>query len=344
MRKFNIRLPLILWSWFSLQLAAPVMAAKIDCGPVTNTSTDIPRTAGIGTNPAGTGGHSVGAGLAAVGSMSSPISVRVQPYTGPNAWMPLLQNGEIEFGILNNLDAQMAHTGTGNYEKPAPAIRVVSGGVFPFTIGWIVRDRSDIKETKDQKGKRMAWDYGGHAITQTLQLIFLEAGGVKSTDLVQVRVSNVVDGARGVGDGKIDVAQGAIGTGYVEEANSVEPVRFLSLPNTDHAKAVLAKHGISLVKADPATGIKGDTYVMGYPLHIVGSTKVSERTVYTLLKSWWENLSDLQTKHPLLKRWTKENQALTNFTIPYHPGAIRFYKEVGVWTSAHDAHLKKICQ
>ena len=346
MENRNIRFgtSLILWAWFSLYLAAPVMGAKIDCSPVTNTNNDLPRTAAIGTNPAGTGAHSLGSGLAAVGSNATPIPLRVQPYNGPNAWMPLLQGGEIEFGIMNILDAQMAQTGTGNYKKPNPGVRVVSGGVFPFTVGWFVRDRSDIKETKDLKGKRMAWDYGGHAITQTLQLIFLEAGGVKPTDLIQVPVSNINDGARGVVEGRIDVAETGIGIGLVEEMNAAEPVRFLSLPNTDRAKTVLAKSGVTLVKSDPATGIKGDTYVIGYPLHLVGSTKVSERAVYTLVKAWWENLSELQTKHPLFKKWTKEMQALTNFTIPYHPGAIKFYKEVGVWTPAHEAHLKEICQ
>ena len=346
MENRNIRLAtsLILWAWFSLFLTAPLLGANIVCCPVTITFNEFPRTAAIGTNPAGTGAHSLGSGLAAVGSTATPISVRVQPFNGPNAWMPLLQSGEIEFGIMNILDAKMAQTGTGNYKRPTPEVRVVSGGVFPFTVGWFVRDKSDIKETKDLKGKRMAWDYGGHAITQTLQLIFLEAGGIKPTDLIQVRVSNINDGARGVVEGRIDVAETGIGIGLVEEVNAAEPVRFLSLPNTDTAKAILAKSGVSLVKSDPTTGIKGDTYVIGYPLHLVGSTKVSERAVYTLVKAWWENLSELQTKHPLFKKWTKEMQALTNFTVPYHPGAIKFYKEVGVWTPVHESRMKEICQ
>lgn len=336
----------ILWilAWASLNQARPVLGAKIDCGPVTNKGSDLPRIAAIGTNPAGTGAHAIAASLAAVGSKATPISVRVQPYNGPNAWMPLLHSGELEFGIMNILDSYMAMTGTGNYEKPFPSVRVVSGGVFPFTIGIIVRDKSDIKQFTDLKGKRVAWDYGGHAINQTWVNVMLEGSGVKTTDVVQVRVSNLNDGVRGVAEGKVDASITGIGIAIVEEANAAEPIRLLSMPNTDSAKAVLAKYGASIVKQPPATGVKGDTYVVGYPLHLVGSTKVSERTVYALVKAWWENMAELQTKHPLFKQWTKETQAITNFTVPYHPGATKFYTEMGVWTAKHDAHQKEICQ
>jgi TRAP-type uncharacterized transport system substrate-binding protein len=36
-------------------------------------------------------------------------------------------------------------------------------------------------------------------------------------------------------------------------------------------------------------------------------------------------------------------QAITNFTVPYHSGAVKFYKEAGVWSAKHDARTKEIC-
>jgi TRAP transporter TAXI family solute receptor len=317
--------------------------AKLDCGPVTNKSSDLPRTAAIGTNPAGTGAHALGSGLAAVASKATPISGKVQPYNGPNAWMPLLQNGELEMGIINILDSHMAATGTGNYKKAFPSVRVISGGVFPFTAGLLVRDKSDIKRVSDLKGKRMAWDFGGHAINQTWQNAMMEMEGVKPTDVTQVRYSNLNDGIRGVVEGKNDATISALGIGIVEEVNAMEPIRFLNLPNTENSNKILSKYGASVVKADPATGVKGETHVIGYPLQLVSSTQVNDKTIATLLKAWWDNIAELQTIHPLFKRWTKETQAIINFTVPYHSGAIQFYKEVGVWTPKHDARMKEIC-
>ena len=146
-----------------------IAAAKLDCSPTAEKSTALPRTVTIASNLAGTGAHALAAGLSAVASRVTTMSAKVQPYNGPNAWMPLLEDGEVEFGIINILDSNMAATGTGNYKKAYPTIRIVAGGVFPFTGSIMVRDKSEIKSAADLKGKRMAWDFGGHAITQTWQ-------------------------------------------------------------------------------------------------------------------------------------------------------------------------------
>jgi TRAP transporter TAXI family solute receptor len=318
-------------------------AAKLDCGPAIDKSETLPRSMAIGTNPAGTGAHAMGAALAAVTSKATGITGKVQPYNGPNAWISLLDSGELEFGVINILDAKMAATGTGNYKKPYRSIRVAAGGVFPFTAGLVVRDKSDIKQISDLKGKRMAWDFGGHAINQTWQNAMMAMGGVKAGDVTQVRFSNLNDGVRGVAEGKVDASISALGIGLVEEVNAMEPVRFVNLPNTEAANKILAPYGANVVKADPGTGVKGETHVIGYPLHLVTSSKLSEKAVYTIVKAWWDNLAELQTLHPLFKRWEKGHQALTNFTVPYHPGAVKFYKEAGVWTAKHDARAKEIC-
>ncbi len=146
-----------------------IAEAKLDCSPTAEKSIALPRTVAIASNLPGTGAHALASGLSAVASKVTTMSAKVQPYNGPNAWMPLLEQGEIEFGIINILDSNMAATGTGNYKKAYPTIRIVAGGVFPFTGSIMVRDKSEIKRAADLKGKRMAWDFGGHAITQTWQ-------------------------------------------------------------------------------------------------------------------------------------------------------------------------------
>jgi TRAP transporter TAXI family solute receptor len=339
----NCFIMVLLTGLSTLSQGAAGAASKLQCNLPTDQSASLPRTVAIASNLPGTGAHALASGLAAVASKTTPISAKVQPYNGPNAWMPLMESGEVDFGIINILDSHMAATGTGNYKKAYPMIRVVSGGVFPFTGSLMVRDKSEIKQPADLKGKRIAWDFGGHAITHTWQMAALEVAGVKPSDLVQVRFSNLNDAIRAVPEGRVDVTFAAIGIGINEEANATEPIRFLSLPDNDNSNKILARYGASIVKQEPAAGIRGDTRVIGYPLHLASSTNVSDRTVSTLLKVWWDNLAELQTIHPQFKKWTRDVQAITNFTVPYHPGAVKFYKDAGVWSSKHDARAKEIC-
>ena len=341
-RLFSAAMPLALLL-LALALVADPAAAKLDCSATSNTSIALPRTVAIASNLPGTGAHALASGLSAVASKVTTMSAKVQPYNGPNAWMPLLEEGEIEFGIINILDSNMAATGTGNYKKAYPTIRVVAGGVFPFTGSIMVRDKSEIKTGADLKGKRMAWDFGGHAITQTWQNAAMEVLGLKPSDVQQVRFSNLNDAIRGVPEGKVDATFAAIGIGINEEANAMEPIRFLNLPNSAAANKILAKYGGAIVKQETTAGIRSETTVIGYPLHLASSTKVSDKTVATLVKAWWDNLGELQSIHPQFKKWTKDVQAITNFTVPYHTGAVKFYREVGVWSAKHDARTKEIC-
>ncbi|HEX6801004.1 MAG TPA: TAXI family TRAP transporter solute-binding subunit, partial [Candidatus Binatia bacterium] len=172
----SLALSLLLLPGMSLR---GIAEAKLDCSPTANSNIALPRTVAIASNLPGTGAHALASGLSAVASKVTTMSAKVQPYNGPNAWMPLLEEGEVEFGIINILDSNMAATGTGNYKKAYPTIRIVAGGVFPFTGSIMVRDKSEIKTGNDLKGKRMAWDFGGHAITQTWQNAAMEVLGVK---------------------------------------------------------------------------------------------------------------------------------------------------------------------
>ena len=255
-----------------------------------------------------------------------------------------MESGEVEFGIINILDSYMAATGTGNYKKPYPTIRVVAGGVFPFTAGLIVRDKSEIKQISDLKGKRMAWDYGGHAINQTWQLAVMEAGGLKPSRHRSGEESRTSTTASALCP-KAKSMRRLLPSASVSTRRPTRWSRsdFSAYAISKGANKILAKYGASVVKSEPAAGIKGDTYVIGYPLQLVSSAQVNDRTISVMLKAWWDNLPELETIHPLFKKWKKEHQALTNYTVPYHSGAVKFYQEAGVWSAKQEARAKEIC-
>ena len=63
----------------------------------------------------------------------------------------------------------------------------------------------------------------------------------------------------------------------------------------------------------------------------VAREDISEAAVYALTKALWERNSEL-VKKPGLFEWTKDKFLTKEPRLPYHPGAIKFYKEKGLWT------------
>ena len=73
----------------------------------------LPTSVTVGTNPAGTVFFAVAGGLAKVISDTTPFQSVVQPYTGTSTFLPLLDNGELDFGVINAVDMATLLPGTG---------------------------------------------------------------------------------------------------------------------------------------------------------------------------------------------------------------------------------------
>jgi len=69
---------------------------------------------------------------------------------------------------------------------------------------------------------------------------------------------------------------------------------------------------------------------------------VPDAVVEAALKAIWENTDKLAPIHPLFKEWTRERAVDPEVTIPFHPGAVRFYKERKVWTADMDSFQQKL--
>ena len=61
-----------------------------------------------------------------------------------------------------------------------------------------------------------------------------------------------------------------------------------------------------------------------------------------MLKAVWENTDKMLPVHPHFREWTHARAVDPDVTIPYHTGAIRFYKERGVWTPAMEQAQQKL--
>ena len=73
-----------------------------------------------------------------------------------------------------------------------------------------------------------------------------------------------------------------------------------------------------------------------------GGKNISPANLEAALKALWDNESQLAPIHPMLKEWTRDRAAGADVTIPYHPAAIRFYRERGVWKPEMDQAQQRL--
>jgi TRAP transporter TAXI family solute receptor len=311
----------------------------------------LPKAVTIGSNPPGTGYYAVASGLAKVVSQGTGMQMSVQPHSGTSTMLPLLNSGEMEFGTINAVDVGLAYRGPSykiggrNPFQYSPNVRVIQRG-SPLLVGLLVRKDSPIKNVTDVKGKRMTGEYPAHLAVWYNMFGHLASAGLTWNDVKVVPVPAVNDGVDALVQGRADVTEHALGAAKTKEADTAIGVRHVSIDCSAEGQARLKKavpgyYG-RVVKAGTATAVVEDTCFLAYDTYLVASKLVPDHVVEATLKAISDRVEELHPVHPLLKEWTRERFVDPEPTLPYHPGAIRYYKDKGVWSAAMDQVQQKL--
>lgn len=305
----------------------------------------------IGTNPPGSVFYAVGSGLAKVVSDVGKVKMAVQPYSGSSTFIPLLNSGEMEFGVVNVVDMALTYRGPNfkiggrNPFPHAPNVRLVMRG-SPLLVGLIVRKDSPIKTVHDIKGKRMTGEYPAHLAVWYNMFGHLASAGLTWNDVKVIPVPAINEGMDALVQGRADVTEFALNGAKVKEADAAIGVRHISIDCSPEGEARLRKavpgYYPRIVKAGTATGVVEDTCVIAYDLYLATGKSVSEAVVEAALRAIWDNVDKLPALHPVFREWARERAVDPDVTIPYHPGAVRFYKERGAWKPEMDQVQQKL--
>jgi len=312
----------------------------------------LPPSVTIGTNPAGTVFYAVSAGLAKVISGAGPMQSIVQPYTGSSTFLPLLDSGELDFGIINAVEMNLGYQGPAKLKiggkNPLPHVpntRLIMRG-SPLSVSLVVKKDSTMKTVHDVKGKRVTGEYPANIAIWYHIFAGLASAGMSWDDVKVVPVPAVNDGVDALVQGRAEVTNHAIGAAKVKEADAAVGVRYLSLDCTPQGDARARKavpgYSITTVKSGASTGIVGDTCVLSYDIYWVGHKGLSNEVVNHSLKAIWDNVDKLPPLHAQFQEWTRERAASADVTIPYHPAAVQFYKEKNLWNAKMDEAQKRL--
>ena len=300
----------------------------------------VPRSASVATHAMGSLYNAIGTGIATVVSRHSPITVRVQPFAGPPAWLPSMDKGDTDMGVLTSADAVTSYKGIIHYKRPFKNTRILLVG-GALQLSFYVRNDSPVKTIADLKGKRVPTDFPGIPIVALSGMAGLASAGLTYKDVIKVPVSDLQAGNQAFMEGRTDAGWHALRSPAVEEANArVGGVRWIPVIDTPEGSekmaAVYPGSYPATYKAGSATGLVNDTAMLTNDIYLVATKDLSEDAAYTIIKALWDNIKELWAAYPALSSWRQDRMVSKTAFIPYHPGAIKFYKEKGVWNKQMD--------
>ena len=243
----------------------------------------------------------------------------------------LINKGEAEYAIVQNDVMDYAYHGTDLFAGEKLSNVQTIGTLYPEVVQIAVSKASGIKSIHDFKGKRISVGDAGSGVEFNAKQI-LEGYGLTFDDIKKSNLS-FKESAEGIQNGTLD---GCFITAGVPNS-ALQELAFtagLILIPVDGAEAdvICDKYSFYTQTTIPGGTYKGtdeDTPALAIKATLAVSSKLSEDIVYDMTKSLFENLDELSRGHAKGKEVSAQ-AAITGVSVPFHPGAKKYFKEIGL--------------
>lgn len=217
-------------------------------------------------------------------------------------------------------------------QGPIKDLRAIAG-LYPENVHVVVRAESAIRGLRDLRGKRVALGEPESGTLADARLV-LEAAGLGECD-VKAEYLGLSEAADGLVQRRLDAffMVGGYPVPAITDVAAGVPIRLVPIPH-DVAERLMQRFPFFNVGAIPAgayPGLDADTATLSTTALWVTRADIPEDLVYAITKSLWSGATKrlLDATHPAGKR-IRLATALDGLAVPLHPGAARYYREVGV--------------
>ena len=281
------------------------------------------QTYGFATLPPGTLNHTTASAISKVVKEKGGVNMLVQPTAGDNVIVPLVGRGEVEVGITNIMESQDGLDGAQKDLRIITAVHALRTPLF-------VRKDSGMFKNADLKGKRVTMGYSAMRNIDKTVRAMLASAGLTEADVRPVLVPNVVRSADEFIAGNSDMFSFAFGGPKVREADAtVGGIRALEIDEggMPAAKKIMPWAYLTQIGPGPIfTGVEKPMKVYSFDNVMIASAKVPEDLIYKILDLMEKNKDELVAVQPVLREWTPAF-GYKQYGVPYHPGALKFFKE-----------------
>ncbi len=283
------------------------------------------QTYGVATMQPGTLNHTTGSAIAKVLKEKANLNLLVQPTAGESVLLPMVARGEADLGIANIMETQLAAAANKD-------LRLI-GTVHSLRGAFFVRKDSPMKTMADLKGKKVVFGYSAMKTIDPLARAILASGGLTEKDITPVLVPNVVRGADDFVAGSADMFFFAFGAPKVREVDAtVGGIRALEIPESGMAASRKIEPAAYLTQAQPGPffiGVEKPMGVYTWDNMLVTNAKVADDVIYKIVATMEANKADLVSVQPALREFTAA-ALYKKYDIPYHPGALKYFKEKNI--------------
>jgi len=273
------------------------------------------------------------------------VGATAESVGGSTASINAVGAGKIEFALANAFASTAGYTATYMFTDKPMNVRLVLQGQ-PSYRAMVARKDSGIKTPKDLEGKIVI---AQRRALPELELVMNAMAEVFGLDMSKVKVvattnTGEVNKALQAGTVHAAIMPFSRGAPQIEEPMHDELVDFVYISEADRDAMLkllpTAMHAGTIEKG-LFSNQGQDLYAFEMNSYFVARGDLSDDLVYKVAKAILDNNEEFQTYHKIAATWTAE-ASLKNFAIPFHDGAIRYYKEKGLWTDAHEARQKSL--
>ena len=313
---------------------AALIAAVAAFGVAMAGAQDKKTRISIGTG--GTGGvyYPLGGGLAALISKYIPgVDATAEVTAGSIANLKLIESGKSEMAFSMADAAWDAVNGLSKFEGKKVPVRTLAV-FYPNRMHVVTIEGTGINSMKDLKGKRVST---GAPVSGTEEMAarLIEASGLALTDFTRERLS-VAESAAAVKDRKIDAFfwVGGVPTPSITDLAATPGIKVKLVDHGDAAENMRKKYGPIYIKnqilANAYPGETRTTTNVDVWNLLVVPESADEKLVYDVVKTLFEKKDELIKVHKDAAFLEMANQASGASPIPFHPGAVRYFKEKGI--------------
>jgi len=242
----------------------------------------------------------------------------------------LINKKEVELALVQSDTLDFAFNAKEAFKEPLKGMSVIAT-LYPEIIQVVVGAGSPIKTFADLKGKKVGVGAPGSGTEANFRQL-MDAYGLKKED-INAQYLSFSESAEAFKDKHIDafIVTAGIPNAGIMDVSTQNDIRILTIP-TDIAAKLTQKYPFLAAVKVPANTYKGQTAdvpTVAVNAVLIAGNQLKDAMVYNLTKALFENQAALAAAHAKGKELSPQ-YAVKGVSIPFHPGAVKYYKEKGL--------------